>query len=62
MPRLIHREKRRVLGQLACTEEEASRIRAAAARASLPVMRWARETLLTIAEMQAIQENLNAME
>ena len=62
MPKLINREKRRVIGQLAVTPEEAERIRAAAGRASMPVMRWARETLLAIADMQAEQEARRAVE
>ncbi len=62
MPRLVNREKRRVIGQLAVTTDEAERIRAGAARAGMSVMRWARETLLTVCDMQDMQEARRGME
>jgi len=62
MPRLIHREKRAALGKLYATPEEEERIRAAAERAGVPLMRWAREMLLAVATMQELQEARRAVE
>ena len=62
MPRLVNREKRRVIGQLAVTTDEAERIRTAAARAGMSVMRWARETLLTVADMHELREARRGVE
>jgi len=62
MPRLVHQEKRQALGRIHATEDEAQRIRAAAQRAGVPLMRWCREMLLAVADMHELREARRGME
>jgi hypothetical protein len=56
MPRLAHRESRSAIGKLMADPDEAERIRAAAARAGMPLMRWVREAVLSMADLSEIRE------
>jgi len=62
MPRLVHQEKRQYLGRIQATPDEAQRIRAAAERAGVPLMRWCREMLLAVADMHELREARRGVE
>ena len=62
MPRLVHQQKRQYLGRIQATPDEAQRIRAAAERAGVPLMRWCREMLLAVADMHELREARRGVE